>query len=160
MRLERVLTDFGCEHSFLHAAARVREHYGFEIRAKQRRFTPPPLVMSMKWADDGATVPGVRVGDSTAKFTLWAMGPNGSAYRPGKSLGGREASCAISFMSASIWERLRPLVRPRLRSGGAEPNRIGSSEERWRKSSKHWLSIWKRPTHWKRTPPCAMGTVI
>ena len=30
-RLERVLTDFGCEHSFQHAAARVLEHYGFEI---------------------------------------------------------------------------------------------------------------------------------
>jgi hypothetical protein len=30
-RLERVLTDFGSEHSFRHAAARVLEHYGFEI---------------------------------------------------------------------------------------------------------------------------------
>ena len=30
-RLKRVLTDFGCEHSFQHAAARVKEHYGFEI---------------------------------------------------------------------------------------------------------------------------------
>src|SRR5438046_5389356 len=37
MRLERVLTDFGCEHSFLHAAARVREHYGFEIIASAVR---------------------------------------------------------------------------------------------------------------------------
>lgn len=32
-RLERVLSDFGCEHSFRHAAARVLEHYGFEISA-------------------------------------------------------------------------------------------------------------------------------
>ena len=31
VRLERALTDFGCEHSFGHAAARVLEHYGFEI---------------------------------------------------------------------------------------------------------------------------------
>jgi hypothetical protein len=31
IRLERALTDFGCEHSFGHAAARVWEHYGFEI---------------------------------------------------------------------------------------------------------------------------------
>ena len=31
MRLERALTDFGCEHSFAHAAARVEEHYGFAI---------------------------------------------------------------------------------------------------------------------------------
>jgi hypothetical protein len=30
-RLERVLTDFGCEHSFKQARARVLEHYGFEI---------------------------------------------------------------------------------------------------------------------------------
>jgi len=30
-RLERVLTDFGCEHSFGHAAGRALEHYGFEI---------------------------------------------------------------------------------------------------------------------------------
>jgi len=36
-RLERVLTDFGCEHSFKHAAARVREHYGFEINASAVR---------------------------------------------------------------------------------------------------------------------------
>jgi hypothetical protein len=31
VRLERALTDFGCEHSFGHAAGRVLEHYGFEI---------------------------------------------------------------------------------------------------------------------------------
>jgi hypothetical protein len=30
-RLQRVLTDFGCEHSFARAAQSVREHYGFEI---------------------------------------------------------------------------------------------------------------------------------
>jgi hypothetical protein len=36
-RLERVLTDFGCEHSFRHAAARVLEHYGFEINASAVR---------------------------------------------------------------------------------------------------------------------------
>ncbi len=32
-RLQRVLTDFGCEHSFQRAAQSVREHYGFEIGA-------------------------------------------------------------------------------------------------------------------------------
>jgi hypothetical protein len=32
-RLQRVLTDFGCEHSFVRAAQSVREHYGFEIGA-------------------------------------------------------------------------------------------------------------------------------
>jgi hypothetical protein len=36
-RLERVLTDFGCEHAFAHAAARVREHYGFEINTSAVR---------------------------------------------------------------------------------------------------------------------------
>ena len=30
-QLERVLTDFGCEHSFARAATRVLEHYGFDI---------------------------------------------------------------------------------------------------------------------------------
>lgn len=30
-RLERALTDFGCEHSFAKAAGRVQEHYGFDI---------------------------------------------------------------------------------------------------------------------------------
>jgi len=30
-RLDRVLTDFGCEHSFARAAESVQEHYGFEI---------------------------------------------------------------------------------------------------------------------------------
>jgi len=30
-RLQRVLTDFGCEHSFARAAESVREHYGFVI---------------------------------------------------------------------------------------------------------------------------------
>jgi hypothetical protein len=30
-RLERVLTDFGAEHSFARAVGSVREHYGFEI---------------------------------------------------------------------------------------------------------------------------------
>lgn len=36
-RLERALTDFGSEHSFRHAAARVLEHYGFEINASAVR---------------------------------------------------------------------------------------------------------------------------
>ena len=36
-RLERVLADFGCEHSFQHAAGRVLEHYGFEINASAVR---------------------------------------------------------------------------------------------------------------------------
>jgi hypothetical protein len=35
--LERVLTDFGCEHSFGRAAESVREHYGFEIGASAVR---------------------------------------------------------------------------------------------------------------------------
>ncbi len=36
-RLERVLTDFGCEHSFRHAAERVLEHYGFALNASAVR---------------------------------------------------------------------------------------------------------------------------
>jgi hypothetical protein len=36
-RLERVLTDFGSEHSFRQAAARVLEHYGFEINVSAVR---------------------------------------------------------------------------------------------------------------------------
>jgi len=36
-RLERALTDFGSEHSFRNAAARVLEHYGFEINASAVR---------------------------------------------------------------------------------------------------------------------------
>lgn len=36
-RLDRALTDFGSEHSFRHAAARVLEHYGFEINASAVR---------------------------------------------------------------------------------------------------------------------------
>jgi Uncharacterised protein family (UPF0236) len=36
-RLERVLTDFGCEHSFARAVESVREHYGFEIGASTVR---------------------------------------------------------------------------------------------------------------------------
>jgi hypothetical protein len=36
-RLERVLTDFGSEHSFARAAQSVREHYGFEIGASMVR---------------------------------------------------------------------------------------------------------------------------
>lgn len=37
LRLERALTDFGCEHSFVHAAGRVQEHYGFAISASTVR---------------------------------------------------------------------------------------------------------------------------
>jgi hypothetical protein len=36
-RLERVLTDFGCEHSFAKASESVEEHYGFEIGASAVR---------------------------------------------------------------------------------------------------------------------------
>lgn len=38
-RLERVLTDFGCEHAFGRAAQSVREHYGFEIGISAIRLT-------------------------------------------------------------------------------------------------------------------------
>ena len=36
-RLDRVLTDFGCEHSFERAAGSVLEHYGFEIGVSATR---------------------------------------------------------------------------------------------------------------------------
>ena len=36
-RLERVLADFGCEHSFARAVESVREHYGIEIGASAVR---------------------------------------------------------------------------------------------------------------------------
>lgn len=36
-RLQRVLTDFGCEHSFARAAQSVVEHYGFEVGASAVR---------------------------------------------------------------------------------------------------------------------------
>jgi hypothetical protein len=36
-RLERVLTDFGCEHSFARATESVREHYGFDLGASAVR---------------------------------------------------------------------------------------------------------------------------
>jgi hypothetical protein len=38
-RLERVLSDFGCEHSFARAAQSFGEHYGFEIGASAVRQT-------------------------------------------------------------------------------------------------------------------------
>ena len=38
-RLERVLTDFGCEHSFARANQSVLEHYGFELGASTVRRT-------------------------------------------------------------------------------------------------------------------------
>lgn len=38
-RLQRALTDFGCEHSFARAAQSFREHYGFEIGASALRQT-------------------------------------------------------------------------------------------------------------------------
>jgi hypothetical protein len=37
--LERVLTDFGCEHSFAQAAQSFQEHYGFELGASAVRAT-------------------------------------------------------------------------------------------------------------------------
>ena len=39
VRLQRVLTDFGCEHSFARAAQSVQEHYGFEMGASAVRVT-------------------------------------------------------------------------------------------------------------------------
>ena len=36
-RLERVLTDFGCEHAFAKAVDNVQEHYGFEIGSSAAR---------------------------------------------------------------------------------------------------------------------------
>jgi hypothetical protein len=36
-RLDRVLTDFGCEHSFVRATESVQEHYGFELGASAVR---------------------------------------------------------------------------------------------------------------------------
>ena len=36
-RLDRVLTDFGCEQALARAAESVREHYGFELGASAVR---------------------------------------------------------------------------------------------------------------------------
>jgi len=36
-RLQRTLTDFGCEHSFARAVQSLREHYGFELGASAIR---------------------------------------------------------------------------------------------------------------------------
>jgi hypothetical protein len=36
-RLQRTLTDFGCEHSFARAVQSLREHYGFELGASAVR---------------------------------------------------------------------------------------------------------------------------
>jgi len=36
-RLDRVLTDFGCEHSFVRAAESLQEHYGFALGANAVR---------------------------------------------------------------------------------------------------------------------------
>jgi len=36
-RLDRVLTDFGCEHSFARAAESVQEHYGIKLGASAVR---------------------------------------------------------------------------------------------------------------------------
>jgi len=52
----------------------------------------------------GGTVHDAPVGDSTAKSTRWAMEPNGSGCKRGKSSGCKALSYATSFMSASIWE--------------------------------------------------------
>jgi len=38
-RLQRVLTDFGCEHSFVRAAESVLEHYGFALGSSAVRLT-------------------------------------------------------------------------------------------------------------------------
>lgn len=38
-RLQRVLTDFGCEHSFARAVKSLQEHYGFELGASAVRQT-------------------------------------------------------------------------------------------------------------------------
>lgn len=38
-RLQRVMTDFGCEQSFAKASGRVKEHYGFEIGPTAVRLT-------------------------------------------------------------------------------------------------------------------------
>ena len=53
-RLQRVLTDFGCEHSFAHAAGRVLEQYGFEISVSAVRETT--LVLSLLPAPAGHEV--------------------------------------------------------------------------------------------------------
>jgi hypothetical protein len=36
-RLERILTDFGIEHSFAEAEQRLAEHYGFSLNASVQR---------------------------------------------------------------------------------------------------------------------------
>ncbi len=57
-RLERVLCDFGAEHSFAQANRRVREHYGFELDASAvRRAT-------FKHAGRAATLLGAHYAES------------------------------------------------------------------------------------------------
>ena len=89
-RLQRALTDFGAEDSFLRAAGRVREHYGIEVSASAIRRTTfahgkaiqemgekikSPAARQMVTEMDGSMIPVVQPGSGTdrrkGKTLLW-----------------------------------------------------------------------------------------
>jgi hypothetical protein len=60
-RLERVLTDFGCEHSFGRATQSVQEHYGFEIGASAVRTSTLEHAQRARQKLQGEYAQGFRV---------------------------------------------------------------------------------------------------
>ena len=113
-RLQRVVTDFGAESSFVRTAARVREHYGIEVppsaaRAHTLRHArafagtvPPaaPPAAQLLTQMDGSMVPIVEPG-------------KGADARHGKQLCWREVR-----RCCAVWPRgWNPRDRPKPRCG-------------------------------------------
>jgi hypothetical protein len=92
--LERVLSDFGVEHSFVQAAARVKEHYGFEITTTAVRKAMLKTARRAQNLLEGKCRQSFRVMPAEAKETIIAQadGTMICTVAPGKRSGKRPRS--------------------------------------------------------------------
>jgi len=95
--LQRVLVDFGAEHSFINAAQRVREHYGIEVSVEAIRQHTLRHGRSMNQLPEQSAPPAKTLVTEMDGTMIPVMQPgSGPDARKGKQLLWREARLCLA----------------------------------------------------------------
>ena len=101
-RLQRVIVDFGAEHSFSKAAERVREHYGIDVSVEAIRQHTLHCGRNISQLADDSNAPAKTLIVQMDGTMIPVMQPGkGADRRKGKQLLWREARLCLARPSSS-----------------------------------------------------------